>query len=118
MSACPPFPAGCVEALAKLLGEVGSGSDLSRYFAAHALVDDSNESTKWRRINAVFLKSQKTTKSANQFLAFIKSYLSPERFVGKRELFEEHRSSLRGCPACFLILKGVVISSHETNRFS
>ena len=25
---------------------------------------------------------------------------------------------LRGCPACFLILKGVVISSHETNRFS
>ena len=27
-------------------------------------------------------------------------------------------SILRGCPACFLILKGVVISSHETNRFS
>ena len=26
--------------------------------------------------------------------------------------------SFRGCPACFLILKGVVISSHETNRFS
>ena len=26
--------------------------------------------------------------------------------------------ALRGCPACFLILKGVVISSHETNRFS
>ena len=25
---------------------------------------------------------------------------------------------LRGCPACFLILKDVVISSHETNRFS
>ena len=25
---------------------------------------------------------------------------------------------LGGCPACFLILKGVVISSHETNRFS
>ena len=25
---------------------------------------------------------------------------------------------VRGCPACFLILKGVVISSHETNRFS
>ena len=25
---------------------------------------------------------------------------------------------VRECPACFLILKGVVISSHETNRFS
>ena len=35
---------------------------------------------------------------------------------------EKHREvwkrNLRGCPACFLILKGVVISSHETNRFS
>ena len=27
-------------------------------------------------------------------------------------------NELRGCPACFLILKGVVISSHETDRFS
>ena len=27
-------------------------------------------------------------------------------------------SIFRGCPACFLILKDVVISSHETNRFS
>ena len=27
-------------------------------------------------------------------------------------------AQFRGCPACFLILKGVVISSHETNRFS
>ena len=27
-------------------------------------------------------------------------------------------TEFRGCPACFLILKGVVISSHETNRFS
>ena len=29
-----------------------------------------------------------------------------------------YTEALRGCPACFLILKGVVISSHETNRFS
>ena len=31
---------------------------------------------------------------------------------------EGSSSKLRGCPAWFLILKGVVISSHETNRFS
>ena len=29
-----------------------------------------------------------------------------------------HSDIIRGCPACFLILKDVVISSHETNRFS
>ena len=36
--------------------------------------------------------------------------------IGKLTVAEQE--SLRGCPACFLILKGVVISSHETNRFS
>ena len=35
----------------------------------------------------------------------------PKKTQNGKELF-------RGCPACFLILKGVVISSHETNRFS
>jgi hypothetical protein len=34
-------------------------------FQTNNLLDDSGESTKWRRINAVFLKSQATTKSAN-----------------------------------------------------
>ena len=32
--------------------------------------------------------------------------------------FYKENLIFRGCPACFLILKGVVISSHETNRFS
>ena len=94
MSVLPPFSASSVEALAKFLGDVGTGSDLSRYFIAHGLVDDSNESTKWRRINAVFLKSQKMTKSANQILAFVKFYFSPERFIGKKKIFEEYRSQL------------------------
>jgi len=76
MSAYPPFDPGTVEAIAKVLGEAGSGTDISRYFQTNSLLDDSGESTKWRRINAVFLKSQATTKSGNQILAFVKSILS------------------------------------------
>ena len=34
------------------------------------------------------------------------------------DILERCVIQLGGCPACFLILKGVVISSHETNRFS
>ena len=94
MSAHPPFDPGTVEAIAKVLGEAGSGTDISRYFQTNSLLDESGESTKWRRINAVFLKSQATTKSANQILAFIRSYLVPTRFVGKRDEFEHHRSEL------------------------
>ena len=55
-------------------------------------------------------------------ISSVKNYLAElvrENLIAIRK--EHYRSSvyyLRGCPACFLILKGVVISSHETNRFS
>ena len=102
MSAHPSFDPGTVEAIARVLGEAGTGTDLTRYFQASKLVDDSGESTKWRRLNAVFLKSQ-ATNSSNQILAFIKSYLAPTRFVGERDRFEAHRSELNA----ILILHGL-----------
>lgn len=103
MSAHPPFVQGTVEAIAKALGEAGSGTDMSRYFQTNGLVEASGESTKWRRLNSVFLKSQATTKSSNQILAFVRSYLVPTRFVGKRDEFEHHRSELNA----ILILHGL-----------
>ena len=41
-----------------------------------------------------------------------------EKLIQESEETSRNSRQLRGCPACFLILKGVVISSHETNRFS
>ena len=43
-------------------------------------------------------------------LIYIENNIDDKHFFGQ--------IVIRGCPACFLILKGVVISSHETNRFS
>ena len=102
MSAHPPFDPGTIEAIARVLGEAGTGTDISRYFEICRLIDNSGESTKWRRLNAVFLKSQ-TANSSNQILAFIKSYLAPTRFVGARDRFETHRSELNA----ILILHGL-----------
>ena len=45
--------------------------------------------------------------------------LLQEYYLHYKELIHDQGiEALRGCPACFLILKGVVISSHETDRFS
>jgi len=114
MSTHPPFDPGTIEAIAKVLGEAGSGSDISRYFQANRLIDDSGESTKWRRINSVFLKSQSATKSANQILAFIMSYLVPTRFVGKRDDFEHHRSELNA----ILIMQGLEYGKDGQLRYT
>jgi uncharacterized protein (TIGR02391 family) len=59
-----------------------------------SLVDESGESTKWRRLYSVFLTSQKQHCCANRVLDFIQSFLIPARFVGRSEAFETNRREL------------------------
>lgn len=91
MSAVPSFPDGQIESLARFLGECGSGSDISRVLQARKLVDQSGESTKWRRLYAVFSTIQQTDGSANRILDFVQAFLAPTRFVGRNEEFEANR---------------------------
>ncbi len=77
-----------------MLGECGSGADISRVLEDCKLEDNLGESTKWKRLYWVFLNSQNQFKSANHILRYIESFLSPVRFVGRSEEFEVHRQNL------------------------
>lgn len=94
MSAIPIFPEGQIEALARLLGECGSGSDITRVLDDRQLVDDSGESTKWRRLYSVFLACQRQHRCANRIIDFIQSFLIPARFIGRNDEFETNRLRL------------------------
>lgn len=94
MSAMPCFSDEQIEVLARLLGECGTGSDISRTLENCGLVDESGESTKWRRLEWVFLESQRQYLCANHVLNFIRSFLSPVRFSGRSDVFEMHRQEL------------------------
>lgn len=94
MSSVPSFPEGQVEALARLLGECGSGTDITRVMNDRALVDNSGESTKWRRLYRVFLDCQRRHGCANHVADFIRAFLTPARFVGRSEEFETRRQEL------------------------
>jgi len=94
MSQFPSLPEGQIEALAKVLGESGTGTDITRVLKDRGLTDNSGESTKWRRLYSVFLATQRTDRCANRILDFIQSFLTPARFVGRSEVFEERRSEL------------------------
>lgn len=94
MSTVPSFPEGQIEALARLLGECGSGTDITRVLQDRGLVDNSGESTKWRRLYWVFLDCQRQHGCANRIIDFIQSFLIPARFVGRSDEFEAHRQQL------------------------
>ena len=67
--------------------------------------------------NAIFNKKTQHEVIRIESSLFLDTAIRVYKETGKRVLYR-FDSLLRGCPACFLILKGVVISSHETNRFS
>lgn len=94
MKPVPSLPEGQVEALARLLGECGSGTDITRVLNDRDLQDKSGESTKWRRIYWVFLDCQREHGCSNRVLDFIQSFLIPARFVGRSEEFEARRRDL------------------------
>ena len=94
MSKVACLPEGQIEGLAKLLGECGSGTDITRVLRDRKLIDDSGESTKWRRLYWVFLDVQRRDMCANRVIDFVQSFLMPARFVGRREIFEQRRTEL------------------------
>lgn len=94
MKSVSKFTEGQVESLAKVLGDCGSGTDISRVLTDRGLTDNSAESTKWRRLYWVFNDSQQLHGCANQVLDFIQSFLTPARFVGRSEDFEKNRQEL------------------------
>lgn len=94
MSAVPSFSEGQIESLARLLGECGTGDDISRVLSDRGLMDKSHQSTKWRRLYWVFLDCQQRYGCANQIIDFIQSFLAPARFVGRIDEFEANSQQL------------------------
>ena len=94
MNMVPPFAPGALESLARLLGDCGSGSEITRVLASCGIEDNSGESTKWKRLNWVFAETQRQYKCSNKVITFIQSHLAPVRFVGRKDEFERHRTEL------------------------
>jgi uncharacterized protein (TIGR02391 family) len=94
MARIPALSDGQIDALARLLGDCGTGSDITRVLHARGLEDRSGQSTKWRRLYWVFLDSQRQYGCANRVIDFIQAFLTPARFVGRSEEFEAHRQQL------------------------
>lgn len=94
MTVVPSFPEGQIESLARVLGECGSGTDISRVLQDRGLVDNSGETTKWRRLYWVLLECQKRHGCANKVIDFVRAFLTPARFVGRAEDFEKYREQL------------------------
>ena len=103
---------GQIESLSKILGDSASGSEITSFLNELNLDDNAEGRTKWRRLNDVFRSVHESDKRANRILAYIQIALSPARFIGKHEQFEEYRGEINAV----LSLSGVEYRAHGDFR--
>lgn len=94
MSTVPTFPEGQIESLSRLLGECGTGDQITRALDDRGLDDHSGQSTKWRRLHWVFSDSQRQHGCANRIIDFIQSNLKTDTEKSEHKGFAQ---LLKGC---------------------
>ena len=92
-----PIEGSIIEGISKTLGETNSGlsgTEIAKFLKEAGIIDSEPDITKWRRLYSAFVHNQNQNKNSNNILSFIAKSMSPARFVGKNELFEDTRFEL------------------------
>jgi uncharacterized protein (TIGR02391 family) len=97
---------GSIESISKFLGSVFNGGEISNVLKDQGVIDDSGESTKWKRLYYIFLSLQQKTKSSNSVLNLIRSFLDTGRYVGRSKEFNNHLKKIN----LILCLNGLELS--------
>lgn len=77
MTNIPKFNAQSIETISRIIGDIMTGSTISRMFENLNLPDNSNESTKWKRLNFIMWKSQIDFKCGNKVVEIIEYVFHP-----------------------------------------
>lgn len=90
-----PFPAGTVEGVAKVIGELYTGSELTRVLGEVPLKEDPGEgNTKWRRIAHAVSLNQARTRSGNALVGLVLKAMSPHRTLDRKARADGARDEL------------------------
>jgi uncharacterized protein (TIGR02391 family) len=93
----PPIEGAVLEGIAKVLGDTDrglTGPEIGKYLVEVGIVDVDSQNSKWKRLFNAFVNFQNLQQRSNNILKFINKTMSPARFVGKQEQFEDLRFEL------------------------
>ena len=108
------FNRGQIEALSKALGDYMTGSEITKLLCQCEIEDNSNQSTKWRRLDYSFIERQNQDQSPNAILRFVKEALQPVLFMNEKEKYEGFRTDVNQV----LLTAGLEIQRDGTLRFT
>jgi uncharacterized protein (TIGR02391 family) len=81
----PPFPQGTVEDVAKIIGDLYRGSELTRILAQARIADPLGEgATKWKRLAEAISDKQVGTGNGGAVIGLIHAAMAPTRTLNRR----------------------------------
>lgn len=107
MSSFPILSNEQIEQISQILGEEVTGSELSEIFNQCNITDNSGHSTKWRRIKWSLIYKQQIDRCGNNIANFIKTILSPVKYVNNNSRFENARRQINA----ILLFSGVELTA-------
>lgn len=85
-SAIPPFPSGTIERCCKIIGELYSGTELTRLLVEVPLRNDPGEGiTKWRRLAHAVSSNQAGAGNGNALVRIITVAMRPDRTLDRAD---------------------------------
>lgn len=108
------FSRSQVEALSKALGKNMTGDEILRILSQCKIYDNSGQSTKWRRLEYIFVEQQNNDHSPNAILRFVRESLQPVLFMEEKEKFETFRRDVNQV----LLTAGLEILHDGTLQFT
>lgn len=93
----PPIEGSVLEGISKVLGDTANGLtgiEIGKFLQEVSIPDIDSTNTKWKRLYNAFVTFQNRKQLSNNILKFINKSLSPARFIGRTEQFENTRFEL------------------------
>jgi hypothetical protein len=109
----PLFSQSHVEAIAAALGDTSeglTGSEIAHLLQVCGIPDPTPQITKRHRLHNAFAASQNCRQDRKAILAFIRTSMKPERYLGCAERFEAMRANLNRA----LAFAGLIIGASGT----
>lgn len=85
----PCFSGAQLEALCKVLGDAGTGSQIGHLLNSAGVADVNPDYTKWKRLYNALVTRQNLDQAGNRVLAYISRALDPARYVGNSGVYFE-----------------------------
>lgn len=108
----PCISSALLHSIAEALSPMLTHPEISRLLPEAKLLDISPDLSKPKRLFNAFADFQNKKQCANQIQVFIQKVVSPHRYVGKNEEFEQNRQAINKC----LLFTGVEILPNGNYR--